>query len=291
MKMLLVTGLSGAGKTTVLNIMEDAGFETVDSLPISLIPLLLSSESASDRMIVVGADVRSRGFSSQQMEQILSQLHASGEYEVKTLFLDCDDEVLQRRYTETRRRHPLALDRTVMAGIKQERELLAPIRQQADEVINTSDYLKAELRQIIWDRFISDSAYLNLAVQSFSFKHGLPREADLVFDVRFLQNPYYLPELRELNGLDAPIQRYIDEDPMLPQFFEQWTAMLDPLLPRYLAEGKSYLTIAIGCTGGQHRSVYMASRLSEHLQKQGYVVTCRHRELERKKAAAKAVKG
>lgn len=281
MKMLIVTGLSGAGKTTVLNIMEDAGYETVDSIPLSILPLLLSSDhSADDRMIVVGVDIRSRDFSAEQLEQVLHDIEESGRHEVRILFMDCDDDMLQRRYTETRRRHPLAKDKPVLTGIQQERELLQPILTRADEVINTSDLKTADLKQVVFQRFVEAPAALSIAVQSFSYKRGVPREADLVFDVRFLRNPYYLPELRDMSGLDAAVGDYVKDDPSFKDFFTRLTGMLLPLLPRYREEGKNYLTVAIGCTGGQHRSVYVAQKLADYLLNNEYSVSCKHREIE-----------
>lgn len=280
MKMLLVTGLSGAGKSTALNAMEDLGHETVDNLPLSLLPLLLSSETHGDKLVVVGVDVRSRDFSPELFHRSLETIRARQGYEVTILFLDCDDEVLRRRYTETRRKHPLAQDRPVLSGIEQERELLRDIQQQADVVINSTDIPAAELRQMVQQRFGEDQSTLSIFLQSFAYRNGIPREADLVFDVRFLRNPHYVEALRDKTGQDAEVGKYIEQDEIFAAFFENLSHLVMPLLPRYRQEGKSYLTIAVGCTGGRHRSVYTVEKLAAALEKAGYSINYRHRELQ-----------
>jgi UPF0042 nucleotide-binding protein len=196
--------------------------------------------------------------------------------------MDADDEILQRRFTETRRRHPMAVDRPIADGIHRERELLAPLRNCIDVMIDTSALTNPELRRILSGHFRLDAAPgLSTFVTSFSFRRGVPREADLIFDVRFLTNPHYDPALRPLTGRDRPVADKVASDPDFAQFFERLTALLDPLLPRYRQEGKSYLTIGIGCTGGRHRSVYVAEKLAAWLQSKGVSVGLAHRDLER----------
>ena len=279
--MLLVTGLSGAGKSVALNALEDSGCETVDNMPLSLIPLLLSAEeNTAERMVVVGCDIRSRNFSIERFSEMLHSLQAHPKHQVEMLFLTADDDVLQRRYTETRRKHPLAADRPVLAGIRRERKLLTAIRNQADEVIDTSKLKAADFRQFIRQKYaIEGQGDLSLHIQSFSFKKGVPREADMLFDVRFLRNPYYDVSLRPQDGRNEAVAEYIRQDEAFAPFFEHLTVLLAPLLPRYEQEGKSYLTIAIGCTGGQHRSVFVAERLATYFEQTGYVLHLNHRDL------------
>jgi len=278
--MLLVTGLSGAGKSTVLNAMEDSGYETIDNVPLTLLPLLISSEGADERMVVVGSEIRSRDFSVEHFRKSIETIRQKGQHDVRILFLTSDDDSLQRRYTETRRKHPLAQDRPVLAGIRQERELLAEIRELADDVLDTTHLSSADLRMNIQQRYAEKQTNLSVFVQSFSFKKGIPREADLLFDVRFLRNPYYVPELRHMSGMDQPIADYIRQDAAYPDFIRNLEGLLMPLLPLYRQEGKSYLTIAVGCTGGQHRSVFVAEELVQCLSKRHDNVTCKHRDVK-----------
>jgi len=203
---------------------------------------------------------------------------------VQTVFIECSDEVLLRRYTETRRKHPLAKDRPVSDGIQRERRLLAGLRDEATLVINTSDMTLHDLRRLVSGHFhISFEPMLNLFVMSFAFPRGVPREADLVFDVRFLLNPHYDPVLRPQTGLDRPVGEYIERDPDFPIFMHHLMELLGPLLPRFRQEGKSYLTIAVGCTGGRHRSVFVTEMLAAWLKDQGFPVGVAHRELSRQK--------
>lgn len=278
MKLVLVTGMSGAGKSLALKALEDCGFEAIDNLPLSLLPALVTPD-AQGRHLVVGWDIRSRDFSASDSLDILRQLRAQMGTDFSLLFLDCEDEVLRRRYSETRRRHPLAQDRQVTDGITHERQLLAPLREVADMVIDTSETEAAALRQAIMSQFAREERGLSLVVTSFSFKLGVPREADMVFDVRFLKNPHYDPELRPKTGLSPEVGAYIESDADFAGFFERLTGLLLPLLPRYLAEGKSYLTIAVGCTGGKHRSVHVTQKLAGFLEGHGYKVNVRHRDV------------
>ena len=230
--------------------------------------------------LAVGVDIRSRDFSAQLFADSIRPLRENPEIDLTVLFLDCDDEVIRRRFTETRRRHPLALDRTVMDGIKQERELIDGLHELSDLVIDTSETEASGLRTIIHTHFGEGEKQLSVQVTSFSFRRGVPRDADIVFDVRFLKNPHYDPALRHLTGCDALVGAYIETDPGFADFFMRLAGLVEPLLPRYLAEGKHYLTIAIGCTGGQHRSVYTAQKLGAFLNKSGYNVNIKHRNLE-----------
>ena len=284
---LLVTGLAGAGRSTALKCLEDIGYEAVDNLPLDLLPLLLAGLGQATlpdlaKPLAIGIDSRTSGFSSDRFIDLVRQLKAQSALEVSLLYLDCDDEVLQRRYTETRRRHPLAQDRPVADGIQRERALMVRVKSEADLMIDTSDTAIGDLKTLLAGHFgAAARVELALTILSFSYRQGLPREADLVFDVRFLDNPHYNQELRPLTGEDAAVGRAIQADPAFPGFFAALTSLLWPLLPGYEAEGKSYLTIAIGCTGGRHRSVFVATRLAGWLREKGRAVTLRHRDLAR----------
>jgi RNase adapter protein RapZ len=280
MKLILVTGMSGAGKGVALKALEDAGFEAIDNIPLALLPTVATSAGVNH--LAVGVDVRSRDFSAEYFTQAVEPLKTNPDIDFKMLFLDCDDEVLRRRFTETRRRHPLALDRAVLDGIRHERELISGLRDMANMVIDTSDTQAAELRRIVTSDFADIERSLSIVLTSFSFKRGVPREADMVFDIRFLKNPHYDPELKPLTGLDAKVGEHIESDRDFTDFYARLTALIAPLLPRYLEEGKHYLTIAIGCTGGRHRSVYLVQKLGGFLEGLGYNVTVRHRDLENK---------
>lgn len=276
--LILVTGLSGAGHSTALRALEDLGYEAVDNLPLAF----LTAPDGFERPMAVAVDSRTRGFSPEALLERIERLRADPELKVSLVFLTCSDEVLQRRYTETRRRHPLAQDRPVADGIRQERLLLDGFAASADLVIDSSDLAIADLKRLMQGHFRLDrQPGLAIAVTSFSYRHGLPREADLVFDVRFLANPHYRPELRDLTGKEPAVGRYIEADPAFSHFFGDLTDMLIPLLPGFEREGKSYLTLAVGCTGGRHRSVYVAERLAAWLQAQGRAVSLRHRDLAR----------
>jgi len=281
-RVVLVTGLSGAGRSTALKMLEDMGYEAVDNLPLSLLPRLVGGSARREWPIAVGIDIRTRDFAVTGLLAEIDRLIAGEGIEAHLLFLDCDDEALARRYTETRRRHPLAGDRPVMDGIRLERDRVSPLRARADVVVDTSVLKPQELKRLLTGHFgLGDRASLGIFVTSFSFRQGLPREADLVFDVRFLDNPYYDPVLRALTGLDAPVQAHIASDPVFADFFDNLTRLIQPLLPRYDREGKSYLTIAIGCTGGRHRSVYVAERIGVWLADHGQSVTIAHRDVTR----------
>ena len=286
LRVLLVTGLSGAGKTSALKALEDIGYEAVDNVPLSLLPSLVSPVQKGfpnfefQRPIAIGADFRTREFGVEPFLRELDRLMAVRDVDVKVVFLDCDDDVLRRRYAETRHRHPLALDRPVSDGIDRERRLLADLREKVDVVIDTTGVSPGALKRMLQGHFgLEAELGLSVFVTSFSFARGLPRAADLVFDVRFLSNPHYVPELRSRDGRDQSVADFVAADPGFAAFFDALYGLLMPLLPRYAAEGKSYLTIAVGCTGGRHRSVFIAEKLTESLRQNGRRVHVHHRDL------------
>jgi len=282
-RLLLVTGLSGAGKSTVLNTLEDLGWEVVENLPLSLLNRLLatppSAGSADDRPLAIGLDSRTRGFDAQEIVGQIESLARDRGYPIETVFLDCSGSELQRRYSETRRRHPLATDRPAIDGIAAEREMMAPLRRWADHVIDTTDTDANALRQQIRMRFGEGEDSPTLSIQSFGFARGLPRNADLVFDMRFLQNPHWRTDLRPLTGLDEAVARHVAADPAYADAIARIEELLITLLPRYRAEGKSYVTVAFGCTGGRHRSVHVAQRVASRLRDEGFSPTVEHRDL------------
>ncbi|SCA58228.1 conserved hypothetical protein [Candidatus Terasakiella magnetica] len=275
-KILIVTGLSGAGITTSLKILEDMGYETIDGVPLSLITQLVGKPAP----LAIGVDIRTRGFGVEPLLEELDQLKETNNLDLSLVFMDCDDEIIERRYVETRHRHPLADERPVSDGIRHERQILSPLLERSNLVIDTTNMAIKDCKRILQGNFaLNDQKSLSIFVTSFSFKKGIPREADLVFDVRFLRNPYYDTNLRPLNGQDDAVGDYIEKDEGFKGFMENLENLIAPLLPRYSAEGKSYLTIAIGCTGGQHRSVYIARKLCNWLNETGENAQLQHREL------------
>jgi len=283
-EILLVTGLSGAGKSTVLKTLEDLGWETVDNLPLRLLDRLLStplSESTeSDSPLAVGIGARTRDFDPDSIVKRIKTLRAEHGYDIGTLFLDCSGAELERRYSETRRRHPLALDRPASDGIARERELLAPLRRWANRLIDTTDLSSNELAQQVRATFGGDGlGEPTLSVMSFGYARGVPRNADLVFDMRFLRNPHWVEKLRPGTGLDADVAAYVAADPTYDAAMERIEDLLLLLLPRYRAEGKAYVTVAFGCTGGRHRSVHVAERVAKRLRDAGFSPTVTHRDL------------
>ena len=281
-RVVIVTGMSGAGKTQTLKALEDFGFEAVDNLPLSLLPNLIRPEDVATRSLALGIDIRTRDFGVSPFVVAIDHLRANPAIRVDIVFLDCDDDVLTRRYTETRRRHPLAVDRPLIDGITRERSLVAGIRSRPDCIlIDTTKLAIAEFRRLLALRLGLDADKgLVVFVTSFAYRNGLPREADLVFDSRFLSNPFYVDALKPHTGKDADVAAYVAKDPAWPPFWGAMTTLLEPLLPRFTAEGKSYLTIAIGCTGGQHRSVFVAEQLTAWLKTHVGRVELRHRELD-----------
>lgn len=277
---LVVTGMSGAGKTASLKILEDLGYEAVDNLPLSLLGDLLKSAAAEGIALAVGVDIRTRDFAVEPFLNGIDDLFDDPAYEARLLFLDCEDAVLLRRFDETRRRHPLSVGRSVAAAIRRERRLVWPLRDRADLAIDTSNFILGDLKRQLTGHFaLLRSPGVATFVNSFSYRRGLPPDADIVFDVRFLANPHYVPELKPLTGKDKAVADHIAADEDFEVFFDSVTGMLKSLLPRYDAEGKSYLTIAIGCTGGRHRSVFTAERLAAWLRQEGVSVELSHREL------------
>ncbi len=280
-RVLVVTGLSGAGRTTALKALEDMDCEAVDNLPVRLMATLIHQGPAAGRGLAIGVDVRTRDFDAAQFAKDIAALRAAVDTPVEMLFLDSANDVIARRYTETRRVHPMASDRPLADGIVAERRLLAPLREAADFVMDTSHSNIHEFARLLRDRLVGTAAAEpNVLVTSFSYRNGVPRDADMVFDVRFLRNPHYDLQLRPLTGRDPGVGSYIAEDPDFEGFFERLTGLLALLMPRFREEGKSYLTIAIGCTGGRHRSVYVAERLRGWIAERMTRVELRHRELD-----------
>ena len=278
---VLVTGLSGAGKASILRTLEDLGFETVDNPPLPILEELVGDGSGP---IAIGVDARSRGFDAAAVRHAIDRLRLRTDIQVTLVFATAEDAVLLRRFSETRRRHPLApggpMGSRVSVGIGQEAALLAPLRDAADLVVDTSELPLPDLRGLIERRFRpAGAAGLDITVISFGYPKGLPREAELVFDMRFLRNPHYDPALRPMTGKDAPVAAFVEADPDFAPFWARMTGLLDLLLPRYVAEGKKYLTVAIGCTGGKHRSVLVAERLAAHLVAGGWRSDVIHRDI------------
>lgn len=289
-QVVLVTGLSGAGKASILRVLEDLGYETVDNPPLGVLEALVGD---GDQPLAAGVDTRTRDFDPQAALRLLDRLRLRPDIAVTLVFATAEPDALLRRYTETRRRHPLApggpLGHNVADGIAREAALMAPLRETAELLVDTSDLPLPELRRMIERRFgVEGAPGMGVSVMSFGYPKGLPREADLVFDLRFLRNPHYVDALRPLTGRDPAIAAFIEADPDFAPFWRCMTEMLGPLLPRYAQEGKKYLTIAFGCTGGKHRSVLAAERLAHHLLSQGWRVELFHRELTANVAAGRA---
>ncbi len=282
-QMLILTGLSGAGKSTVLRALEDVGYYCVDNLPIIIVEKLLElSEHTAGEVsrIALGVDAREGRFLS-EAPRVIRELREKGA-EVEVLFVDCSDEVLIRRYSETRRRHPMAGAGTVADGIAAERRALADLEALADEVIDTTSLNVHELKRLVTRRFAAgEGARLGVTVVSFGFRFGIPAHADMVIDVRFLPNPFFIPELKPHPGTDPRVAGFVLGQPDAKAFLERLGDLLGFLLPRYRAEGKSYLTVAIGCTGGKHRSVALAAALAERLEAAGQPVRLWHRDVEK----------
>lgn len=278
-QLVLVTGPSGAGRSTAIHALEDIGFETIDNLPMRLVPRLL--DGGAERPLALGIDARTRDFSAAGLLQLIDELAARGDTELTLLYLDCRPDVLLRRYSETRRRHPLAPAESPETGVARELDLLGAIRDRADTLIDTSDLNVHELKAEV-ARWIAPESRTGLAltIQSFSYKRGLPRAIDMVFDCRFLANPYWVPGLRAFDGRDAQVAAHVRADPRFEGFFDRVVDMTRFLLPAFVAEGKAHLAIAFGCTGGQHRSVVLAETLAKTLAEDGQQVSIRHRELE-----------
>ncbi|MFM5907267.1 MAG: RNase adapter RapZ [Novosphingobium sp.] len=283
-RVLLVTGLLGAGKSTALKVLEDLGWETIDNFPIRMLGQLIGKpgELAEGLRppLAIGFDSRTRGFDPHAIIDRVKRLTERADLEVTTLFLDCAGQELERRYNETRRRHPLAVDMPAASGIAAERELMEPLRRWADMVIVTTDMSANDLQQQIRERFAPLSEQgMTITVSSFGFSRGMPPVADLVFDMRFLDNPHWVDSLRPLTGKDEAVAAHIRDDPAFDTAFAQIRDLLLTLLPRYDAQGKAYVHVAFGCTGGRHRSVFTAEQIARELRSAGYSPTVLHRNL------------
>jgi UPF0042 nucleotide-binding protein len=291
--LLLITGLSGAGKSTALDVLEDLGWETIDNLPIRMLERLVGeAERSSDQTstpprapLAIGFDSRTRGFVPIEIITLIKSMSARGDLALTFMFIDCKTTELERRFNETRRRHPMAQERTVQEAIAAERELLEPLRRWADVVIDTSALTSNDLQSRVRELFGKEhQAEPNLTVSSFGFARGMPPLADLVFDMRFLDNPHWVEGLRDKTGLDPEVGAHIEGDTAFAQAFEQIRSLLLNLLPRYKAQGKAYVHIAFGCTGGRHRSVFTAQSMAEALREAGFSPTVRHRNLSSRAA-------
>lgn len=284
MRMVIVTGMSGAGKSSVLKMLEDAGYFCVDNLPIKLIyklvQLTFNGEEKIDK-VALGVDIRS-GQALEELDEILDQMKTEG-YAYEILFLDAGTDVLVKRYKETRRMHPLSGSGRVEQGIEIEREKLEFLKRKADAILDTSQLLIRELKTQIDKIFVNDEKYNNffVTVLSFGFKYGIPMDSDLVFDVRFLPNPYYIPQLKTQSGNDQPVRDYVMGSDMAALFLNKLEDMITFLIPNYILEGKNQLVISIGCTGGKHRSVTLANELTERLRHLEYGIKVEHRDIEK----------
>ena len=278
-RILLVTGMLGAGKSTALRELEDLGWEAIDNFPIRLLSRLVGDEPG-EQALAIGFDCRTRGFVPADFIERVNKLEARADVEVTTLFLDCAGHELERRFNETRRRHHLSQDRPVSAGIAAERELLSPLRRWADVLIDTTNFSSNDLQQRIRELFAETAPKsMTVTVTSFGFARGMPPVADLVFDMRFLDNPHWDPKLQVLTGLDEGVGEHIERDPAYASAFARIRDLVLELLPRYAEQGKTYVNIAFGCTGGRHRSVFVAERIAGALREGGFSPTVRHRNL------------
>lgn len=288
-RIVLVTGPSGAGRSTAINALEDMGYEVIDNLPLSLVPRLLDGESLG-RPIALGLDARNRDFNSTALIELIDGLTRNPRVSLSVIYLDCAQDELIRRYAQTRRRHPLAPDGTPLIGISLEVDLLKPIRVRADHLIETTEMSPHDLRAEVARWFgRPDVPGLAVSLQSFSYKRGVPRGIDMVFDCRFLRNPHWAPALRELDGRDQAVLDHIAGDERFVEFVDKVSELVLFLLPAQLDEGKAHLAIGFGCTGGQHRSVALTELLAARLAEAGWPVAKRHRELERRATVVPAM--
>ncbi|HPQ50051.1 MAG TPA: RNase adapter RapZ [Alphaproteobacteria bacterium] len=279
--LVFVTGLSGAGISSTMKILEDLGYAAFDNFPLSLLDALLNQESLDGRPIAVAIDTRARDFNPVLLMDKINEIKNKNDFLVKTFFLIADEPVLLKRFNETRRKHPLAKDRSIADGIAAEKSLLFTLKHEAGYVIDSSDYSIHDLRRIV-EGFADGLVHgkMNVTVMSFSYRYGLPREADLVIDVRFLRNPNWEVSLKDLTGLNSDVQDFVRGDQVYDDFLTGTKNLLDILLPRYQSEGKSYLTIAFGCTGGRHRSVTLAEEIGGYLENKNLPVLMHHREIK-----------
>ena len=280
---LIITGMSGAGKTQVIRTLEDLNFFCIDNLPAALIPKFAElCRQTSEQNVALVVDIRGGRFFDKLLN-VLNEMEAGGQkYEL--IFLDASDSTLVRRYKETRRRHPLGAGTELLKSIRNERELLKPLREKATRLIDTTNLATSRLKNLIFDLFSesTEKERMNIIVRSFGFKHGLPMDSDMVLDVRFLPNPFYDEDLRPLTGNDKPVADFICRYPQTFQYLKLEEQLLDFLVPQYVSEGKSQLVISVGCTGGQHRSVFVANKLYDYLRTQGYNVEITHRDIPHK---------
>jgi UPF0042 nucleotide-binding protein len=287
LNLVIVTGPSGAGRTTALDSLEDLGFEAIDNIPLSLLPLLLSGNQIN-HPLALGIDARNRDFSNQNLLEVLRTINSDLKFKCNLLYLHCSDEILLRRYSETRRRHPMAPKQGAVIGIQREKKLLESLSINADNFIDTTNMsphdLKFQIRKIFEQDFTKKP--LSISVHSFSYKRGIPTSADMVIDCRFLKNPYWNNDLKELTGEQRLIQEYIKTDEKFELFMNKIIDLIDFLIPAYESEGKSYFILSFGCTGGRHRSVFITELVAETLAKKNIQVSKRHLELERMKSNA-----
>ncbi len=289
-RIVLVTGPSGAGRTTAIRALEDLGFEVIDNLPLSLVPRLIEGPPVSGPL-ALGLDVRNRDFNATALIELIDTLTRDPRVSLEVLYLDCAPSELIRRFSETRRRHPLAPQEAPVEGVEREIDLLAPVRVRADHLIDTSEMTPHDLKAELAAWFGQGKAPLALSVQSFSYRRGVPRGLDMIFDCRFLANPHWVAGLRSRDGRDPEVGAHVSADPRFAEFFERVAGLVKFLLPAQLQEGKAHLSIGFGCTGGQHRSVYVAERLAACLAEDGWPVAKRHRELERRAAQPSSATG
>lgn len=280
----IITGLSGSGKTTVMKVMEDLGYFCLDNLPIVLLPKFLElrlSSSSEIRKIAVVIDIRGKEF-LEAAPRMISDLRKEG-YTIDVLFLDCEDDILIRRFSETRRSHPLAKGRPLVEGIKEERKYLSELRDMSDKVIDTSQYTVHQLREMIANYFAVPTAQrrMHIFLQSFGFRYGVPANTDMLMDVRFLPNPYFVDSLRHRTGLDKEVASYVLEREETQEFIKRFLEFIEWLLPLYEKEGKTYLNLSVGCTGGHHRSVAIVNRLKPFFEEKAYMVSVHHRDINR----------
>ncbi len=286
-EIIIVTGPAGAGRTTAIKAMEDFGIEAIDNLPLSLMDRIISGPTIAGAL-AIGIDTRTRGFSSEALLEVLDSIDKNPNCTATLLYLDCTSEALLRRFSETRRRHPASPDGSPSLGIEHEIRLLSELRTRADILVDTSEFSPHQLRAELARWFSQDkAARLVISVQSFSYKRGTPRGVDMMIDCRFLRNPHWEPALRPLTGLSPKVAKYVQADTNFDPFFKRLNDLLDLLLPAYQAEGKAYFSLAMGCTGGQHRSVFLAEKLAERLQNQGWKASTRHKEMEHWPAGSK----
>jgi UPF0042 nucleotide-binding protein len=287
-RLIFVTGPSGAGRTTAIRVLEDLGFEGIDNIPLSLVPRLIDGAPLG-RPIALGLDVRNRDFNATALIELIDRLTRDPRVALEVLYLDCAPGVLIRRFSETRRRHPLAPNETAAQGVEREIDLLAPIRVRADHLIDTTELTQHELKAELATIFdATPSGRLSVSVQSFSYKRGIPRGVDMIFDCRFLANPHWRADLRPLDGRDPLVESFVRADPRFAEFFQKLRDLLLFLLPAQIDEGKAHVAIGFGCTGGQHRSVAVAEMVGSALAEAGWPVSKRHRELERRGAVAQS---